>query len=160
MILVIKPHDEEPIINPSEFRIITKVFLAGTIDCGNSEDWQSEYIENMSKSLGSIKDVLMIIYNPRRDPGKGFSPDNEEEMEYQVNWELDHMEKASFIYMNILPDSKSPISLMEIGLFAHSNKLRIVCPKEFYRYQNVKIVCDRYNIPFKEHYDDKWSIQF
>ena len=36
---------------------------------------------------------------------------------------------------------------MEIGLYANSGKLVVVCPKEFYRYDNVRIVCEKYNIP-------------
>ena len=43
--------------------------------------------------------------------------------------------------------SKSPITLMELGLFAKSKKLFVVCPDEFYRSGNVQIVCNKYNIP-------------
>lgn len=57
------------------------------------------------------------------------------------------MEKADLIVMNILADSKSPISLMEIGLFARTNKLIVFCPKTFYRYDNVRVVCQRFGIP-------------
>ena len=49
--------------------------------------------------------------------------------------------------MNILANSKSPISLMEIGLFAKEGKLMVFCPKTFYRYDNVRVVCNRYNVP-------------
>ena len=52
--------------------------------------------------------------------------------------------------MNLLPDSKSPISLLELGLFAKSGKLLVCCPKEFYRSGNIQIVCDKYNIPLFE----------
>ena len=68
-------------------------------------------------------------------------------MDKQVNWELDHLERADIIIMNILASSKSPISLMEIGLFVKSGKLLVFCPKNYYRYDNVRIVCERFNIP-------------
>ena len=45
------------------------------------------------------------------------------------------------------PNTKSPISLLELGLFAQSKKLIVCCPEGFWRKGNVDIVCDRYNIP-------------
>ena len=57
------------------------------------------------------------------------------------------MEKADYIIMNFLPGSKSPITLLELGLFAESGKLFVICPDEFYRSGNVQIVCNKYNIP-------------
>ncbi len=68
-------------------------------------------------------------------------------MDYQVGWELGHLEKADFILMNFLPGSQSPITLLELGLFARSGKLHVVCPKEYYRYDNVRITCGRYSVP-------------
>ena len=72
----------------------------------------------------------------------------------QVNWELDALEKADFIILNLLPNSKSPISLLELGLFAKSEKLLVCCPKEFYRSGNIQIVCDKYNIPLFTDIDE------
>ena len=56
--------------------------------------------------------------------------------------------------MNILPDSKSPITLLEFGMFAKSGKLIVCCPKEFYRYGNIQVVCYKYNIPLFDDIDD------
>lgn len=68
-------------------------------------------------------------------------------MDYQVNWELSHLEEADFILMNFLPDSKSSITLLELGLFARSGKLYVVCTEGFYRYDNVRITCAKYGVP-------------
>jgi hypothetical protein len=46
------------------------------------------------------------------------------------------------------PNTKSPISLLELGLFAQSKKLIVCCPRGFWRKGNVDITCDRYGIPF------------
>ena len=35
------------------------------------------------------------------------------DFEHQVNWELEHLEKADLIIMNILASSKSPITLLD-----------------------------------------------
>lgn len=118
------------------------IFLGGTIDNGESADWQQELISVVS-NIELVKPVH--IYNPRREDWP--SSDSHREIDIQINWELDHLEKADLIVMNILADSKSPISLMEIGLFARTNKLIVFCPKTFYRYDNVRVVCKRYGIP-------------
>lgn len=44
------------------------------------------------------------------------------------------------------PKTKSPISLLELGLFARTGKLIVVCPKGFWRKGNVDIVCKRYEV--------------
>ena len=75
-------------------------------------------------------------------------------MDYQVNWELSHLEESDFIIMNILGTSKSPISLLELGLFAHSKKISVVCDSTFYRYDNVSITCKRYGIPLYKTLDE------
>ena len=61
--------------------------------------------------------------------------------------------------MNLLPDSKSPISLMELGLFARSRKIFVICPQEFYRYDNVRIVAERYNISLYNDIDEFFNTE-
>ena len=119
------------------------IFLAGTIDCGNSEDWQTKVAE-------SFIDYDVILYSPRKENWN----DIDDDIYTQINWELDHLEFCDLIIMNLLPDSKSPISLLELGLFAKSDKLVVCCPKEFYRYHNVKSVCDRYSVPLYDNMDE------
>lgn len=129
-----------PQVDDTEDNIGRRIFLAGTIDMGNSSDWQNTLISRLSDDR--YQNLNITIYNPRRD--KELNVDDQEE---QIRWELNHLDKADVILVNILPDSKSPITLMEIGLYANSGKLVVVCPKEFYRYDNVRIVCEKYNIP-------------
>lgn len=117
------------------------IFLAGTIDNGDSFDWQSEVI----KSLNGFD---ITILNPRRkDWDSSWKQTIDDPQFYeQVNWELDALDKADFILMYFAPESKSPISLLELGLYANSNKLIVCCPDGFYRKGNVEIVCKRYGI--------------
>ncbi|MBQ0740161.1 nucleoside 2-deoxyribosyltransferase domain-containing protein, partial [Aquimarina celericrescens] len=60
--------------------------------------------------------------------------------------ELDALEQADRIIMYFDPATKSPISLLELGLFAKSGKLLVCCPKGFWRKGNVDIVCERYKV--------------
>lgn len=117
----------------------TRIFLAGTIDMGKSRDWQTEI-----KEWFSGKEGRYLLYNPRRESWNGGAGG---EMEYQVSWELEHLEKADYIIMNILGTSKSPITLLEMGLHARSGKLYVACEPDFYRYDNVRITCNYYGIP-------------
>jgi hypothetical protein len=68
-------------------------------------------------------------------------------MDYQIKWELGHLEEADMIIMYILGSSKPPISLLEMGLHAKSGKMHVICEKDFYRYDNVRITCDYYGVP-------------
>ena len=129
---------ETNVIGKNPFRI----FLAGTIDNGDSTDWQQELINTIN---GVELRRPTSIYNPRRKEWP--SSDNHREIDRQIEWELSHLEKADLIVMNILANSKSPISLMELGLFAREGRLMVFCPKTFYRYDNVRNVCKRYEVP-------------
>jgi hypothetical protein len=117
------------------------VFLAGSIEMGKAEDWQA-------KIQKEFRDSPVDIYNPRRDDWDSSWKQEITDPQFskQVNWELDHLEQADFIFMYFSPETKAPISLLEMGLFAHSSKMIVVCPEGFYRKGNVDIVCKRNNI--------------
>lgn len=119
------------------------VFLAGSIEMGASENWQSK-VEAYFQELNEY-----TILNPRRDDwDSSWEQDFENPNFYQqVNWELKGLELADKIIMYLDPDTKSPISLLELGLFANSGKLLVCCPDGFWRKGNVEIVCEHYNIP-------------
>lgn len=122
------------------------IFLAGTIDMGHSVNWQQE-----TEKFFAGKNCTIL--NPRRDDWDETwqqKADNKQFAE-QVNWELDAMEKADIIVMNFLPGSQSPVSLLELGLFAASGKLVVCCPDDYWRRGNVEIVCRKYGIPFFEN---------
>ena len=119
--------------------VVTVRFLAGTIDMGTGEDWQAE-ADSLFRTLPSGS---YMLFNPRQEDWDASRPG---EMDYQVNWELDHLEEADYIIMNFLPGSRSPITLLELGLHARSGKLLVVCPEEFYRYDNVRITCAKYGV--------------
>jgi hypothetical protein len=124
------------------------IFLGGTIDNGDSFNHQDALISELKKSETAHP---LCIYNPRRSDWP--SSEDHDEIDKQIKWELYHLERADLIVMNILGGSKSPISLMEIGLFASQNKLLVFCPKDFYRYDNVRVVCGSYGIPLFETND-------
>lgn len=124
-----------------------RIFLGGSIDMGSSKKWASELINRIIKV--STFEFDIAFYNPRRDSWDSTwtQEQSNSEFNYQVNWELNNIEDSDIVFFNILPDSKSPITLMELGLCAGKEKKAIVCcPDGFYRKGNVDVVCTRYGI--------------
>ncbi|RPD64190.1 hypothetical protein L226DRAFT_533500 [Lentinus tigrinus ALCF2SS1-7] len=141
---VYKPPQEVP--DPLEG---LSVFLAGSIEMGKAELWQDKLTER-------LRDLPITILNPRRD---GWDSTWEQrksnpEFAYQVKWELDCQRRADVIAMYFSPDTKSPITLMELGLFASTGKLLVCCPDGFWRKGNVEIVCEEQKIPLTECWKD------
>ena len=145
-VVMVHPH-EEP-LEYSEKSGRTTVFLAGTIDMGNSIDWQARADSLFAACPGGGR---YMLYNPRQENWDASRPG---EMDYQVNWELEHLEEADCIIMNFLPGSQSPITLLELGLHVRSGKLLVVCPEEFYRHDNVRITCEKYGVPMFSSLED------
>ncbi len=117
------------------------IFLAGSIEMGRAQNWQDYLIQNIDHGQ-------LLILNPRR---KDWDNSWKEEIENpqfneQVNWELSALERADLIVMYFDPNTKSPISLLELGLFAKSKKMIVCCPKGFWKKGNVDVVCQRYGI--------------
>ena len=117
------------------------IFLAGSIEQGKAEKWQDKIVR-------LLKNEDVIIFNPRRDDWDNSWIQSIENPQFreQVEWELRAMEHADCILMYFDPKTKSPITLLELGLFADSRKLIVVCPEGFWRKGNVDIVCLRYEI--------------
>lgn len=137
MILVKPPH-----LVPIENESYPSIFLAGSIEMGKAEDWQTT-IQNM------LLDYNVVIYNPRRDDWDASweqSIDNEKFVE-QVTWELDHINKCNYVFMYFDPSTKSPITLLELGILTNqAEKLLVCCPEGYWRKGNVDVVCQRYGI--------------
>lgn len=117
------------------------VFLAGSIEMGKAIDWQSSF----TKSL-ELYDVT--VFNPRRTDWDSSWEQNISNPQFkeQVTWELDALEMCDVIALFFQPCTMSPISLLEFGLYARSNKLVVCCPEGFWRKGNVDILCRRFNI--------------
>lgn len=119
------------------------IFFGGSIEMGKAEMWQNSLAEDLNEF-----DVRIL--SPRRDffdAEQKQSIDNPYFKE-QVTWELDGLDRADLIVMYLQPDTLSPISLMEIGLYINTldwNKQMIICcPDGFWRKGNIEILVDRF----------------
>lgn len=136
----------------------TKIFLGGSIEMGKAVNWQQEFIKKYKKQKN------LVLLNPRRpdwDSSWVQDPTPGTQFHEQVTWELKAQELADIIVYNFVADTASPITLLELGLFARpsSGKMVLVCcPKEYFRYGNVSIVCDEFQVPFVENMEDLYKL--
>ncbi|MCE9507647.1 MAG: nucleoside 2-deoxyribosyltransferase domain-containing protein [Alphaproteobacteria bacterium] len=137
MIHIKAPHDY------SMHQHKASVFLAGSIEMGSAEDWQAKVVAG----LGHL-DVLIL--NPRRDQWDSSWEQKITNAPFreQVEWELSALDAADIILVYYCPDTKAPVTMLELGLYAHSNpeKLIVCCPEGFWRKGNVDIVCAKYGV--------------
>jgi len=124
-----------------------KVFLAGSIEMGKAELWTHRVTEQFPYDV--------VFYNPRRDDwdSSWVQDINNPNFYEQVSWEMDMLDISDVIFMYFDPATKSPISLLELGIYsercryAHDMKMIVCCPEGFWRKGNVDIVCRKQGIP-------------
>lgn len=125
------------------------VFLAGSIEMGLAEDWQRTIINACSENN-------ITFLNPRRNDWDSSWEQkiSNPQFKEQVMWELTGLELADIIVVYLDPNTKSPISLMELGLHARRRNIIVCCPEGFWRKGNVDIVCELYGIKLVESIED------
>lgn len=129
-----------------------RVFLGGSIEMGKAVNWQK-------KTVAALKNKDVTILNPRRDDWDSswkqvpsFKPFKE-----QVEWEQLALTQSNHIIMNFIPDTQSPITLLELGICLNrwwDAELYVCCPKEYFRYGNVAITCEFHDQHLFENYDE------
>ena len=104
------------------------IFLAGGItDC---PDWQKEIVE-------TLKDENIVLLNPRR---KNFPIEDPNASFEQIEWEHNHLRKATAILFWFPQDTLCPIVLYELGTWTMTDKpLFIGIEKGYERTQDVVI---------------------
>jgi hypothetical protein len=126
-----------------------KLFLAGSIEQNSAERWQDQLIEMLDGEC-----LPGTILNPRRenwDSSWEQSITNDQFHE-QVQWELMGLREADHVAFYFDPNTKSPITLMELGLcIGELKEITVCCPEGFWRKGNVDIICERYQV--KQVYD-------
>jgi hypothetical protein len=118
------------------------VFLAGSIEMGQAEDWQTQ-LEN------ALRDLDVLLLNPRRDAwdASWVQSITNPHFRQQVEWELAGLEAATLVAMYFGPSTRAPVTLLEMGLCARSGRLVVCCPEGYWRRGNVEVVCQRYDVP-------------
>jgi Nucleoside 2-deoxyribosyltransferase like len=131
------------------------VFLAGSIEMGAAEKWQD-------KMVTALREFDIIALNPRRDDWDASWVQSLDNVNFlnQVSWEHKGLSSSDYIIIYFDPNTKSPITLLELGLFARGrvyeqNKtLFVCCPDGFWRKGNVEFICKEYGISLTNNLDD------
>lgn len=134
----------EEIKAPAKWPQGFKIFVAGTIDQGQSEDWQSQVAQELA-------DYDVILLNPRREDWDENA--SEELIRDQIAWEQDGLDEADFRIFVFLKDSKSPVTFMELGEHLEDPGA-VMCPEGFWRKQNIDETCARKDMPVFESLDE------
>lgn len=145
--MIIKPPNDISIMKEKY-----SIFLAGSIEMGNAENWQ----EHISKELENYDVVLL---NPRRDD---WSNDweqsiNNPNFKEQVTWEMDSLRDCDLIVVYFDPNTYSPVTLLEIGTYKDKDMI-ICCQDGFWRKGNVDIFASRYGIPVVDNKEDFYKL--
>lgn len=142
-------HIKSPELYYNSNDLIGDIFLGGSIEMGAAEQWQERLVKN-------FEDTSVRFLNPRRDDWDSTWTQEASNPQFseQVNWELDALEYSDLIVFYFDPNTKSPITLMELGLVAGCGKVIVCCPDGFWRKGNVEIVCQRYDITLVHTFDD------
>lgn len=124
------------------------VFLAGSVEMGLAEKWQDFAASQL------IDRTDAVVLNPRRDDWDSSWRQSIEDPQFfeQVMWELFGLDAAAIALFYFDPSTKSPITLLELGVRAASKPKSTVvaCPPGFWRRGNVEITCDKFGVTFYE----------
>ena len=117
------------------------IFLAGSIEMGAAEQWQRKVTE-------ALAGYSVTVLNPRRDDWDSSWVQSIDDANFreQVEWELKALEEVRIILMCLSPGTKSPVSLLELGLF-HGPHMFVCCPDGFWRKGNVEVTMAYFSEP-------------
>ncbi|OWY49396.1 hypothetical protein AALT_g11064 [Alternaria alternata] len=138
------PHKDFVHSNPPEppkYRKFT-VFAAGSIEMGGAVNWQP-LVATM------LNHLPITVCNPRKGSwDQNIKQQAKDELfEQQVVWELGALEQADVICFFFDTETKSPVSLLELGVWSGSDKVVVCCGDAYWKSGNVHLTCDRYGVP-------------
>jgi hypothetical protein len=104
----------------------------------------------------SLSDLPVDILDPRRDDWDSSWVEDIAfpKFKEQVEWEMDYAKVANVIVFYFPSGALTPVTLLELGMYAASGKVVVCCPKGFYKRGNVQMVCLRYGIEMHESLDE------
>lgn len=122
------------------------VFLSGSFENTSGEPWRQRVI-------GELADTPVVLLNPQRedwDSSFWNRDEDDPQFDHHLSWSFDALAYAEMVAFYFDPQTKSPVSLLELGLVAAAMKMSSVpvvcCPPGFYRRASVQKVCELYTL--------------
>lgn len=150
-VVVIYPGDEVPQLTGDAI----KLYLGGTMDFASSaNDWQSKFCQALVELTDPFKGLLMykntnwLIFNPHVLPRTSNPPDLQNpEFVQTMQWRMNGQDMADIIFLNILNKSVSQSPILEFGSNLQSKKLIVRCGEVHPMYSQIRLYCEKYNVP-------------
>lgn len=120
---------------PGEEGVKKRIFLAGSMDVNVTNTWRNSIVNELYNTYD--------FFDPTIDNHDNLT---DTQMRNHILWELKALELSDIVLLNLLPESKSPISLIELGMYVKTNKLIVVCPEEFYTSRYLEELCSYYKV--------------
>lgn len=131
------------------------VFLAGSIEMGKAFDWQTDITLALDEYQGTI-------LNPRRSDWDSTWVQRASNPKFyeQVAWEQMAIHAADLVYFHFEDDTKSPITLLELGQVSESRPASVIvrCTPGFWRLGNVEIICQLAKVPIHVYHDSEEAL--
>ncbi len=130
------------------------IFLSGSIEQDKADRWQDRFVNAFEKFKTDV-----ILLNPRRDNWDATITQSKDDPKFkeQVMWELKGLTTADFVVFYFDPNTMSPITLLELGLYLgrsesedYADKMFVCCPKGYWRRGNIEVVCEAGGITLYE----------
>jgi hypothetical protein len=145
------PHKDYIECNPPELPIYRKftVFTAGSIEMGDAVNWQPMMAARLSP-------LPITVCNPRRGKwDKNITQQAADKFfKQQVDWERDALEQADVICFFFDTETKSPVSLLELGRWAASDKVIVCCGDDYWKSGNVHLACEDDGITYVKKFEE------
>lgn len=150
-ITVLNPGDQVP--QMAEGAI--KLYLGGTMDFGSADnDWQTKFCNAMVNLTDPLKGLLMykntnwIIFNPHVPFQSPAAPNLDNPAFVQtMQWRMSSQDMADIVFLNIMNKSQSLSPILEFGSNLQSGKLIVRCGDQHVMYSQIRLYCEKYNVP-------------
>jgi hypothetical protein len=126
------------------------IFLAGSIEQGKADKWQDK-ITNIFKEVPHI-----TFLNPRRQDWDPTWGDDHPELIEQIKWELNSLRHSDLAIFYFDPNTKSPITLLELGqhLERAPERALVCCPDGYWRRTNVRVTCEIHGVKMLDTFEE------
>lgn len=129
------------------------IFLGGSIELGQADNWQQRLTGFLTGKPYSDK---LVLLNPRREDWDQSIPTQDPDhpvLAEQINWELVCQDKADLVIYFFAADTISPITLFELGLYRDRQPVVGASPA-YKRYGNLKLTAKHFGFPVHTGWDN------
>lgn len=104
-----------------------------------NDDWQKDFCYKM---VNEFEDKTLL-----------FSTTDSSDTKYDLDWEFSNIESADFVILYFKKGYKKSLTFIQYGMLCMTNKLFVVCDKDFFINKDILDLCIKFKIPFFYSFD-------